>query len=160
MGGVFKTFEGYPAGGGQKPTSGYASALPPERLNAGHMLSARPARIRTADVGPNIGDMSARIARHRGAGQVIGVDLVPERLAQARLHGAVTLNLRDHENDLTETIREMTGGRGPDAVIARPMGACAPNDSSLSSAMVAGISGVHTGPGATELTRIPRTRRS
>ncbi len=67
-------------------------------------------------LGP-IGDMSARIARHRGAQQVIGVDLVPERLARARLHGVDALDLRDHQNDLAEVIRGMTGGRGPDAVI-------------------------------------------
>ncbi|MDQ4012040.1 MAG: glutathione-dependent formaldehyde dehydrogenase [Actinomycetota bacterium] len=67
-------------------------------------------------LGP-IGDMCARIARHRGAGQVIGVDLVPERLARARLHGAETLDLRDHQDDLAEVIRGMTNGRGPDAVI-------------------------------------------
>ena len=67
-------------------------------------------------LGP-IGDMSARIARHRGAGHVIGVDLVPERLARARLHGVETLDLREHKNDLAEVIRGMTAGRGPDAVI-------------------------------------------
>src|SRR6478672_8745249 len=37
-------------------------------------------------LGP-IGDMAARIAQHQGAGQVIGVDLVPERLARARQRG-------------------------------------------------------------------------
>jgi threonine dehydrogenase-like Zn-dependent dehydrogenase len=67
-------------------------------------------------LGP-IGDMSVRIARHRGAGQVIGVDLVPERLARARAHGAETLDLREHRDDLAEVIRGMTDGRGPDAVI-------------------------------------------
>jgi threonine dehydrogenase-like Zn-dependent dehydrogenase len=67
-------------------------------------------------LGP-IGDMSVRIARHRGAEKVIGVDLVPERLARARLHGAEPLDLRAHQNDLADVIREMTGGRGPDAVI-------------------------------------------
>ncbi|HZE01251.1 MAG TPA: zinc-dependent alcohol dehydrogenase [Pseudonocardiaceae bacterium] len=67
-------------------------------------------------LGP-IGDMSARIARHRGAQQVIGVDLVPERLARARLHGVDVLDLREHQDDLGEVIRGMTGGRGPDAVI-------------------------------------------
>ncbi|HKR50360.1 MAG TPA: zinc-dependent alcohol dehydrogenase [Pseudonocardiaceae bacterium] len=67
-------------------------------------------------LGP-IGDMSARIARHRGAGQVIGVDLVPERLARARLRGVEALDLREHDNDLAGVIRDMTGGRGPDAVI-------------------------------------------
>ena len=34
-------------------------------------------------LGP-IGDMACRIALHRGAGAVIGVDLVPERLERAR----------------------------------------------------------------------------
>lgn len=64
-----------------------------------------------------IGDMSARIAQHRGAGRVIGVDLVPERLARARAHGVEALDLRQHQKDLTDVIRGMTGGRGPDAVI-------------------------------------------
>jgi threonine dehydrogenase-like Zn-dependent dehydrogenase len=67
-------------------------------------------------LGP-IGDMSARIARHRGVQRVIGVDLVPERLARARLHGIDVLDLREHQDDLGEVIRGMTGGRGPDAVI-------------------------------------------
>jgi len=67
-------------------------------------------------LGP-IGDMSARIARHRGTQRVIGVDLVPERLARARLHGIDVLDLREHQDDLGDVIRGMTGGRGPDAVI-------------------------------------------
>jgi len=67
-------------------------------------------------LGP-IGDMSARIARHHGAQRVIGVDLVPERLARARLHGIDVLDLREHRDDLGDVIREMAGGRGPDAVI-------------------------------------------
>ncbi|MGH3912605.1 MAG: zinc-dependent alcohol dehydrogenase [Pseudonocardiaceae bacterium] len=67
-------------------------------------------------MGP-IGDMAARIARHQGAEQVIGVDLVSERLARGRLFGVETLDLRDHKKDLAEVIRGMTAGRGPDAVI-------------------------------------------
>ncbi len=66
-------------------------------------------------LGP-IGDMSCRIAMHRGAGKVIGVDLVPERLARARRYGVETLDLREHD-DVAETIRDLTDGRGPDAVI-------------------------------------------
>jgi threonine dehydrogenase-like Zn-dependent dehydrogenase len=67
-------------------------------------------------LGP-IGDMCTRVALHRGAGQVIGVDLVAERLARAREFGVHTLDLREHPNDLADVIRELTGGRGPDAVI-------------------------------------------
>jgi threonine dehydrogenase-like Zn-dependent dehydrogenase len=66
-------------------------------------------------LGP-IGDMSARIALHRGAGRVIGVDLVPERLERARARGVETLDLNDTD-DLVETVRDLTDGRGPDAVI-------------------------------------------
>jgi threonine dehydrogenase-like Zn-dependent dehydrogenase len=68
-------------------------------------------------LGP-IGDMSTRVALHRGAGRVIGVDLVPERLERARGHGVETVDLREHgKKDLAERIREMTDGRGPDSVI-------------------------------------------
>jgi threonine dehydrogenase-like Zn-dependent dehydrogenase len=49
--------------------------------------------------------------------QVIGVDLVPERLARARARGIEVLDLTQHEHDLAEVIRGMTDGRGPDAVI-------------------------------------------
>jgi threonine dehydrogenase-like Zn-dependent dehydrogenase len=66
-------------------------------------------------LGP-IGDMAARIAMHRGY-RVIGVDLVSERLERVRGRGADVLDLREHESDLGEVIRGMTGGRGTDAVI-------------------------------------------
>ena len=65
-------------------------------------------------LGP-IGQMSSRIARHRGA-RVIAVDLVPERIEMARRHGIEVLNLEDHD-DIAASIREITDGRGPDSVI-------------------------------------------
>lgn len=67
-------------------------------------------------LGP-IGDMSCRIARQRGVGTVIGVDLVPERLERARANGVEVLDLSDHGADLAAVIRDLTGGRGPDAVV-------------------------------------------
>ncbi|MCU1432864.1 MAG: theronine dehydrogenase-like Zn-dependent dehydrogenase [Actinotalea sp.] len=66
-------------------------------------------------LGP-IGQMSSRIAAYRGARRVIAVDLVPERLEMARRHGVEVLDLRDHD-DLPASIRDLTGGRGPDSVI-------------------------------------------
>ncbi len=66
-------------------------------------------------LGP-IGDMSCRVALQQGAGRVIGVDIVPERLERVRSRGFEVLNLDDHEN-LAGTIRDMTDGRGPDAVV-------------------------------------------
>jgi threonine dehydrogenase-like Zn-dependent dehydrogenase len=66
-------------------------------------------------LGP-IGQMSARIARYRGAGEVFGIDLVPERLDMAQRHGIHVIDLREHE-DIAEALRELTDGRGPDSVI-------------------------------------------
>jgi len=47
---------------------------------------------------------------------VIGVDMVPERLARVREFGVQPLDLTTID-DPTEIIRDLTGGRGPDAVI-------------------------------------------
>lgn len=67
-------------------------------------------------LGP-IGDMAARIARHRGAGLVIGVDLVPERLARSAARGIQTVDLAKYGKDVPQAVRDLTGGRGTDAVI-------------------------------------------
>jgi threonine dehydrogenase-like Zn-dependent dehydrogenase len=67
-------------------------------------------------LGP-IGDMATRVARHRGVENVIGVDLVPERLERARAHGVTALDLDDHRRDLADHVRGLTGGRGPDGVV-------------------------------------------
>jgi threonine dehydrogenase-like Zn-dependent dehydrogenase len=66
-------------------------------------------------LGP-IGDMACRVAQHRGAGQVIGVDLVPERLKRAAHRGVTVFDLRECA-EIPDAIRELTEGRGPDSVI-------------------------------------------
>ena len=47
---------------------------------------------------------------------MIGVDLVPERLARARRTASRRWTSRT-TTDIADTIRELTDGRGPDAVI-------------------------------------------
>jgi threonine dehydrogenase-like Zn-dependent dehydrogenase len=66
-------------------------------------------------LGP-IGEMSTRIAQHLGAGTVIGLDLVPERLARSQSHGVRTIDV-SAVDDVPAAVRELTDGRGPDAVI-------------------------------------------
>ncbi|MBE2316518.1 glutathione-dependent formaldehyde dehydrogenase [Solirubrobacter sp. CPCC 204708] len=66
-------------------------------------------------LGP-IGEMCTRIAQHLGAETVIGLDLVPERIARANAHGVHAVSIEDHD-DIAGFVRELTGGRGPDAVI-------------------------------------------
>jgi threonine dehydrogenase-like Zn-dependent dehydrogenase len=66
-------------------------------------------------LGP-IGDMSVRIARHKGIEKIFAVDLVPERLERARAFGAEVFDMRA-DGDFVAAIRDATEGRGPDAVI-------------------------------------------
>src|SRR6185312_5703861 len=66
-------------------------------------------------LGP-IGQMCCRVALHRGAGQVIGIDLVPERLELARRFGVETIDARETE-DVPGAVAERTNDRGPDSVI-------------------------------------------
>jgi threonine dehydrogenase-like Zn-dependent dehydrogenase len=66
-------------------------------------------------LGP-IGDMSCRVAMHLGCDNVIGVDLVPERLERARQRGVTVLDL-ESTPDIGAAVRDLTEGRGPDAVI-------------------------------------------
>ena len=66
-------------------------------------------------LGP-IGQMCARIALHQGAGRVIGVDNVPERLTMAAMHGIETADYSAVDG-VKDVMLELTGGRGVDAAI-------------------------------------------
>jgi threonine dehydrogenase-like Zn-dependent dehydrogenase len=66
-------------------------------------------------LGP-IGQFCTRIARLLGAGRVIGVDLVPERLEAARRYGIEVADARDID-DVPAYLIDVTDGRGPDSVI-------------------------------------------
>jgi threonine dehydrogenase-like Zn-dependent dehydrogenase len=62
-----------------------------------------------------VGQFAIRSAFMMGAERVIAIDQVPERLQMARDGGAETIDFS--EGDLQDRIKEMTHGRGPDAVI-------------------------------------------
>ncbi|QLJ03891.1 glutathione-dependent formaldehyde dehydrogenase [Streptomyces sp. NEAU-sy36] len=97
----------------------YLSDVLPTAWQAVEYASVPPGgSVAVLGLGP-IGDMSCRIALARGAEQVFGIDLVPERLARANRRGVKTYDLRafDDEKTLIHAIQEATGGRGPDAVI-------------------------------------------
>jgi threonine dehydrogenase-like Zn-dependent dehydrogenase len=67
-------------------------------------------------LGP-IGQMCARIARHQGAERVFGIDNVPERLAMAARNGITAINHDEVDGDISDHLREVTDGRGPDSAI-------------------------------------------
>lgn len=62
-----------------------------------------------------VGQFSIRSAFLLGAERVIAIDYVPERLKMAEDGGAITINFK--EQNVYETLMDMTGGRGPDACI-------------------------------------------
>jgi threonine dehydrogenase-like Zn-dependent dehydrogenase len=63
-----------------------------------------------------VGLMAQKSAFMLGAERVIAIDRLPERLRMARENiGSETINYA--EQDVLETLKEMTGGRGPDACI-------------------------------------------
>ena len=72
-------------------------------------------------LGP-VGQLAVRVARHRGIRDVIAVRPVPHRLETARATGARTLDAvsrppTEHKSGVVQALRDMTNGRGPDAVL-------------------------------------------
>lgn len=99
-------------------------------------------------LGP-IGQMCARIAKHRGF-RPIGIDLVEDRLEMARRRG---IEVVDAAGNVVEAVRELTDGRGADSVIdavgmeahGSPFGAIAQTLTSYMPDRIAGPLMTHAG---------------
>ena len=106
---------------GARGRAGRAGAVPlrrrPHRLH-GRRLLRHPAGDTVAVWGcGGVGLMAQRSAYLLGAERVIAIDRFPERLRMAREKcGSETINYTEVDS-VVETLKEMTGGRGPDACI-------------------------------------------
>jgi threonine dehydrogenase-like Zn-dependent dehydrogenase len=84
-------------------------------------MAAENAQVSVGDTvaiwgaGP-VGQFAIQSAWLLGAGRVISIDKVPERLQLAATKGKAEVINSDNEN-VVEKLRSMTGGRGPDACI-------------------------------------------
>ena len=82
-------------------------------------MGAENCNIRPSDTvaiwgcGP-VGQFAIRSAFMLGAGRVIAIDRIPERLRLAEDAGAETINYEQVE-DVVQTLKDMTGNRGPDS---------------------------------------------
>ena len=82
-------------------------------------MGAENCNIRPGDTvaiwgcGP-VGQFAIRSAFMLGAGRVIAIDRVPERLRLAEDAGAETINYEQVE-EVVQTLKDMTGNRGPDS---------------------------------------------
>jgi threonine dehydrogenase-like Zn-dependent dehydrogenase len=83
-------------------------------------MAAENAQIQDGDTvaiwgcGP-VGQFAIRSARMMGAGRIIAIDEVPERLAMAEAGGAETIDFS--QTDVYDELMARTGGRGPDSAI-------------------------------------------
>ena len=64
-----------------------------------------------------VGLFAIASAKMLGAEKVIAMDRYPERLKLARSVGAVTIDYSNEHVDITEALRDLTGGIGPDSCI-------------------------------------------
>jgi threonine dehydrogenase-like Zn-dependent dehydrogenase len=64
-----------------------------------------------------VGQFAIASARLLGAEQVIAIDRYPSRLKLAKERAGASVTLNYEEVDVLEALRELTGGRGPDACI-------------------------------------------
>jgi len=83
-------------------------------------MAAENCNIKSGDIiavwgcGP-VGQFAIRSAYLLGAERVVAIDRIPERLQMAETGGAVTINYE--EENVSASLLELTGGRGPDACI-------------------------------------------
>ena len=64
-----------------------------------------------------VGQFAIKSAYMLGAERVIAIDFVPERLRMAQEQGRAEVINYEENRDVIEALKEMTGGRGPDACI-------------------------------------------
>jgi threonine dehydrogenase-like Zn-dependent dehydrogenase len=92
-----------------------SDALPTGYMGA-DLCGIRPGDVVAVWGCGGVGQMAIRSAFLLGAERVIAIDRIPERLAMAEERGGA--EVLDYERvDVREALREMTGGRGPDACI-------------------------------------------
>ncbi|MBV2366573.1 zinc-dependent alcohol dehydrogenase [Streptomonospora nanhaiensis] len=94
----------------------YASDAVPTGWMAADFCDVRPGDVVAVWGAGGVGQMAAAAARLMGAERVVVIDRFPERLEQVHRHlGLDTLDYG--EVDVVEALRDITGGRGPDACV-------------------------------------------
>ena len=96
-------------------TSSSPTCFRPPGRRSTYADTPRGGTLAVFGLGP-IGQMCVSIARHQGVERIVALDHLPERLRLAERYGAETLDSSEVDEP-PEAIKELTGGRGADAVI-------------------------------------------
>jgi threonine dehydrogenase-like Zn-dependent dehydrogenase len=94
----------------------FASDAVPTGYMGAELCTIRPGDVVAVWGCGGVGQMAIRSAYLLGAERVIAIDRIPTRLAMAREHGCAEV-IDYAATDVLEALKEMTGGRGPDACI-------------------------------------------
>jgi len=94
----------------------FASDAIPTGFMGADLCNIKPGQVIAVWGAGGVGQMAMKAAYLLGAERVIAIDRLPERLAMAREQCCAEV-LNYEEVDILEALREMTGGRGPDACI-------------------------------------------
>lgn len=94
----------------------FLSDIFPTGYMAAEVCAIKPGHVVAVwGCGP-VGQFAIRSAFMLGAQQVIAIDFIPDRMEMARQAGAEVLSI-EVVDDIVEVLKQMTGGRGPDACI-------------------------------------------
>ncbi len=95
----------------------FLSDIFPTGFMGAEMCEITPRKVVAVWGAGPVGQFAIASAKMLGAERIIAIDRFPERLAMAANRAGATDTLHYEERDVLETLKELTGGGGPDACI-------------------------------------------
>jgi len=95
----------------------FLSDILPTGYMAAELCEISPAKVIAVWGAGPVGQFAIASARLLGAQRIIAIDRLPYRLEMAVAKAGATDVINYEDDDVLETLKEMTGGRGPDACI-------------------------------------------
>jgi threonine dehydrogenase-like Zn-dependent dehydrogenase len=95
----------------------FLSDIFPTGYMGAEMCDIKPGQVVAVWGAGPVGQMAIASARMLGAERIVAIDRFDERLAMAKEHAGATDVIHYEREDVLDTLRDLTGGRGPDACI-------------------------------------------
>ncbi len=95
----------------------FLSDIFPTGYMGAEMCNIQPGQVVAVWGAGPVGQFAIASAKLLGAERIIAIDSLPYRLEMAKKHAGATDIIQNDKEDSLEALRELTGGRGPDACI-------------------------------------------